>query len=240
MKKYNDNLTKRQYFYLDCFIILFGCCLMSFSDPNYKIKKQTFSRLIINKIYLISIIGHSIIKLGILILYFFYIIEKEGYYFEDQIITKGKKDLYSNNKTALNSYIFYLNSNQCLSMVFLLNYFSKCKQSVFKSRIFIVYIILIFIILSEILSLGNFGVGLFKYDLVKFVKLNSEGTNSQYSRLILFAFCVGDFLLTMAWEFFLSWIMELIYSKYLKQGDEKVNRKIKSNYRKQSMDYIRK
>ena len=125
-------------------------------------------------------------------------------------------------------------------MVFLLNYFSKCKQSVFKSRIFIVYIILIFIILSEILSLGNFGVGLFKYDLVKFVKLNSEGTNSQYSRLILFAFCVGDFLLTMAWEFFLSWIMELIYSKYLKQGDEKVNRKLKSNYRKQSMDYIRK
>ena len=240
LKKYNDNLTKRQYFYLDCFIILFGCCLMSFSDPNYKIKKQTFSRLIINKIYLISIIGHSIIKLGILIIYFFYIIEKEGYYFEDQIITKGKKDLYSNNKTALNSYIFYLNSNQCLSMVFLLNYFSKCKQSVFKSRIFIVYIILIFIILSEILSLGNFGVGLFKYDLVKFVKLNSEGTNSQYSRLILFAFCVGDFLLTMAWEFFLSWIMELIYSKYLKQGDEKVNRKIKSNYRKQSMDYIRK
>jgi len=240
LKKYNDNLTKRQYFYLDCFIILFGCCLMSFSDPNYKIKKQTFSRLIINKIYLISIIGHSIIKLGILIIYFFYIIEKEGYYFEDQIITKGKKDLYSNNKTALNSYIFYLNSNQCLSMVFLLNYFSKCKQSVFKSRIFIVYIILIFIILSEILSLGNFGVGLFKYDLVKFVKLNSEGTNSQYSRLILFAFCVGDFLLTMAWEFFLSWIMELIYSKYLKQGDEKVSRKIKSNYRKQSMDYIRK
>ena len=51
LKKYNDNLTKRQYFYLDCFIILFGCCLMSFSDPNYKIKKQTFSRLIINYIF---------------------------------------------------------------------------------------------------------------------------------------------------------------------------------------------
>ena len=30
----NDNMTKNQYFYLDCIIVLFGCCLMSTSDPK--------------------------------------------------------------------------------------------------------------------------------------------------------------------------------------------------------------
>ena len=243
LKIYNDNLTKGQYFYLDCIIILFGCCLMSFSDPNYKIKEKSFSKILISKLYLISIIGHSIIQLGLLIIYFFCIIEKRDYYFEndskkDEDIN-NKNDLYSNNKTALNSYIFYFNSNQCLSMVFFLNFFSKCKQSVFKSRIFIVYIIFVFIILSEILSLGNFEVGLFKVDLVHFVELNSEGTNSQYSRLILFAFCVGDFLLTMFWEFSLNWIVNFYYIKFVQDDGEKIIKKSKLNYRQKSMFNIR-
>ena len=240
LKIYNDNLSKSQCFYLDCIIILFGCCLMSFSDPNYKMKDQTFSKIFISKLYLISIIGHSIIQLGLLIIYFFCIIEKEKYYFEDENSSKGKqRSLYSDDKTALNSYIFYFNSSQCLSMVFLLNYFSKCKQSVFKSRIFIIYIIFVFIILSEILSLGNFDVGLFKVDLVKFVKLNSEGTNSQYSRLILIAFCIGDFFLTMALELSLNWIISWNYRKYLQVEEEIINKKNKSNYRQKSIFNIR-
>ena len=40
MKRKNDNMTKDQYFYIDCIIILFGCLLMSTSDPDYKIKKK--------------------------------------------------------------------------------------------------------------------------------------------------------------------------------------------------------
>ena len=243
LKIYNDNLTKGQYFYLDCIIILFGCCLMSFSDPNYKIKEKTFSKILISKIYLISIIGHSIFQIGLLIIYFFCILEKQEYYFEKNSKkgenNENKNDLYSDNKTALNSYVFYFNSNQCLSMVFLLNYFSKCKQSVFKSRIFIVYIIFVFIILSEILSLGNFEVGIFKVGLVQFVELNSEGTNSQYSRLILFAFCVGDFILTMAWEFSLNWIVNFYYTKFVQNEGEKNIKKLKKNYRQKSMFNLR-
>ena len=232
LKIYNDNLTKGQYFYLDCFIILFGCCLMSISSPNYKIKEKTYSRLLISKIYLISIIGHSIIQLGLLIIYFFCIIENEEYYFDDQYEKNQiDRDLYSDNKTALNSYLFYFNSNQCLTMVFLLNFFSKCKQSVLKGRLFITYIILVFIVLSEILSLGNFEVGIFKAELVKFVQLNSEGTNSQYSRLILLAFCVGNFFITMIWEFFINWIMELYYCKFVESKDEKVSKKNKRNFK---------
>ena len=243
LKIYNDNLTKGQYFYLDCIIILFGCCLMSFSDPNYKIKEKTFSKILISKIYLISIIGHSIFQIGLLIIYFFCILEKQEYYFEKNTKNgennENKNDLYSDNRTALNSYVFYFNSNQCLSMVFLLNYFSKCKQSVFKSRIFIVYIIFVFIILSEILSLGNFEVGIFKVGLVQFVELNSEGTNSQYSRLILFAFCVGDFILTMAWEFSLNWIVNFYYTKFVQNEGEKNIKKLKKNYRQKSMFNLR-
>ena len=244
LKKYNDNLTKGQYLYLDCIIILFGCCLMSFSDPNYKIQEKKNSKILVSKIYLISIIGHSIIQLGLLLIYFFCIIEKEEYYFLNPKSSKNndsedKKNLYSDNITPLNSYVFYFNSVQCLSMVFLLNFFSKCKQSVFKSRIFIVYIIFVFIILSDILSLGNFGVGLFKISLVKFVELNSEGTNSQYSRLILIAFCIGNFFITMFWEFALNWIVAWIFNKSSSNEEESESKKKRATYRQKSMINLR-
>ena len=234
LKIHNDNITKHQYFFLDFVIILLGCCLMSFSDPNYKIKEKTFSRLLISQIYLISIIGHSLIQLSLLLIYFFCILEKEEYYLNEisnknnKNNTQSERDLYSEHITYLNSYLFYFNSNQCLSMVFFLNFFSKCKQSVFKTRIFMVYVIFVFIILSEMLSLDSFSVGLFKTNLVKFVELNSEGTNSQYSRLILFAFCVGNFILTMLWEFSLNWIMELYYRKCLYNDEDNTIKKIES------------
>ena len=228
LKIHNDNLTKYQYFYLDFVIILLGGSLMSFSDPNYKIKEKTFSRLLISQIYLISIIGHSIIQLTLLLVYFFCILEKEDYYLNESNNNNTQRDLYSEHVTYLNSYLFYFNSNQCLSMVFFFNFFSKCKQSIFKSRIFMVYVIFVFIILSEVLSLGSFNVGMFKIGLVQFVELNSEGTNSQYSRLILFAFCVGNFVLTILWELLLNWIMELYYRKCFLNGEDDTIKKIKS------------
>ena len=233
LKKYNDNLTRGQYFYLDCFIILFGCCLMCLSDPNYKIKEKTFSKLLINKIYLISIIGHSISQLGILILYFFCIIERNHYYKKN--IIKGNNPIYSDNTTTANSYIFFLNAIQSLSLVFMLNYFSICKQSLFKSRIFTLYLILNCLILAEILSLENFDVGFFKLGLVKFIQLDNEGTVSQNSRIILFLFCFGSFIITLILEFFLNWFFSINYSKYLKKEDEKVSKKLKNSYRLKSM-----
>ena len=233
LKKYNDNLTRGQYFYLDCIIILFGCCLMSLSDPNYKIKEKTFSKLLINKIYLISIIGHSISQLGLLIIYFFCIIDRNQFY--KKRVVKGNNPIYSDNTTTANSYIFYLNAIQSISLVFMLNYFSICKQSLFKSRIFTLYLILNSLILTEILSLENFDVGFFKLGLVKFIDLDNEGTHSQNSRIILFLFCLGSFVITMVWEFFLNWFFSINYSKYLKKEDEKVSKKLKKTYRQKSM-----
>ena len=237
LKKYNDNLTRGQYFYLDCIIILFGCCLMSLSDPNYKIKEKTFSKLLVNKIYLISIIGHSISQLGILIIYFFCFIDRDSYY--NKIEAKGNNPIYSDNTTTANSYIFFLNSIQTISLVFMLNFFSICKQSLFKSRIFTLYLILNCLILTEILSLENFDVGIFKLGLVKFIKLDDAGTNSQNSRIILFLFCLGAFFITMIWEFFLNWFFSINYSKYLKKEDEKVSKKIQNTYRQKSMMIFR-
>jgi len=214
--------TQNLYLYLDCTIILFGCCLMSLSDPNYRIKEKTFSKLLVNKIYLISIIGHSIFQLGLLIIYFFTIINKydNEIYCKSKINCNYKKDpngkIYSDEITTINSYVFFYNSSQCLSLVFMLNYFSICKQSLFKSRLFTLYLILICLTLAEILSLENFGVGLFQVGLVKFVKLDNEGTSSQNSRIILFLFCLGTFIITMIWEFFLNWFFSIDYTKYLK------------------------
>ena len=233
LKKYHDNLTRGQYFYLDCLIILFGCCLMSLSDPNYKIKEKTFSKLLVNKIYLLSIIGHSISQLGILIIYFFCIIDRNRYYKKNEV--KANNDIYSDDITTVNSYIFFLNSVQCLSLVFTLNYFSICKQSLFKSRTFTLYLILVCLTLTEILSLENFDMGFFKLGLVRFVQLNNEGTNSQNSRIILFLFCLGAFCITMILEFSLNWFFSRNYSKYLKKEDEKVSKKLKKSYRQKSL-----
>ena len=234
LKKNNDNLTIGQYFYLDCIIILFGCCLMSLSDPNYKIKEKTFSKLLINKIYLISIIGHSIAQLGLLLIYYFCIINRNDYYFKNQK-KKTNSNIYSNDITTVNSYIFFFNSIQCLSLVFMLNFFSICKQSLFKSRIFTLYLIIICLTLAEILSLENFDVGLFKLGLVKFVEVDNEGVYSQTSRIILFLFCLGTFVITMIWEFFLNWFFSINYTKYLKKEDEKVSKKLKNSYRQKSL-----
>ena len=117
----------------------------------------------------------------------------------------------------------------------MLNYFSICKQSLFKSRIFTLYLILNCLILAEILSLENFDVGFFKLGLVKFIQLDNEGTVSQNSRIILFLFCFGSFIITLILEFFLNWFFYINYSKYLNKEDEKVSKKLKNSYRLKSM-----
>ena len=233
LKIYNDNLTIGQYFYLDFVIILLGCCFMSISDPNYKIKEKTFSKLLVNKIYLISIIGHSIAQLGLLILYFFCIIVYKDYNLKNspkQQKENNKNNIYAEKADTVNSYVFIFNSMQCLSLVFMLNFFSICKQSLFKNRIFTLYFIVIFLTLTRILSLENFGVGILKIGLVNFVELTNENIDSQISRIILFAFCVGIFVITMIWEFSLNWFFSMNYSKYLQKEDEKVSRKLKNSY----------
>ena len=110
-----------------------------------------------------------------------------------------------------------------------------CKQSLFKSRIFTFYLIIICLTLTEILSLENFDVGLFKLGLVKFVELDNEGIYSQNSRIILFLFCLGTFIITMIWEFFLNWFFSINYTKYLKREDEKVSKRLKNSYRQKSL-----
>ena len=213
---------------------------MSLSDPNYKLKEKTFSKLLINKIYLISIIGHSISQLGLLIVYYFCIINQNDYYFkEDKNGQKKNRNIYTNDITIANSYIFFFNSIQCLSLVFMLNYFSLSKQSVFKSRIFTIYLIIICLTLTQLLSLDNYGLGIINIPIVKFIELNNEGTNSQNSRIILFFFCLGTFAISMIWEFFLNWFFSINYTNYLKNEDEKVNKKLKNSYRQKSMKNMR-
>ena len=62
------------------------------------------------------------------------------------------------------------------------------------------------------------------------MELTNENIDSQISRIILFAFCVGIFVFTMIWEFSLNWFFSMNYSKYLQKEDEKVSRKLKNSY----------
>ena len=158
MKMKNDNMTINQYFYLDCIIILFGCCLMSTSDPNYNNKQPKRSKLKIN-FYLLSIIGHTVFQIGLLIIYFLLIIEKENN-IENNI---NKKYLYSKYITRINSYAFYLNSAQSLSLVFVFNFFSVYKENTFKNKLFNLYLIIVILILSELMSVENYKLGIFSY-----------------------------------------------------------------------------
>ena len=199
MKSKKDNLTKNQYFYLDCIIILFGCCLMSTSDPNYNFKRQKNKKLQIN-FYLLSIIGHTIFQIGILIIYFSLIINEEN------TKNNNNKYLYSNELTHTNSYVFFLNSIQSLSLVFVFNFFSIYKENVFKNKLFNLYFIIVILILSELISVDNYDLGIFNYNLVEFIDINMDEKDSQISRLVLFSFCALSFFFALLWEFLLNYI----------------------------------
>ena len=215
MKRKNDNMTKDQYFYIDCIIILFGCLLMSTSDPDYKIKKKkTNSKFKIN-FYLLSIIGHTIFQIGLLIIYFFFIIDKDNNFEKDN----NNDYLYSHVITSINSYIFFLNSVQCLSLVFVFNFFSVYKENLFKNRLFNLYFILVLLILSELMSVENYGLGIFNYQLVEFINMHIGGMDSQSSRIILFLFCGLSFILTIAWEYLLNLMNSNKFNKCFKKKE---------------------
>ena len=195
LKRKDDNMTKNQYFYIDCIIILFGCCLMSTSNPNCKVKKQKSSKLKIN-FYLLSIIGHTIFQIGLLIIYFILIIDNNNHFDENN----NNDYVYTNHITSINSYIFFLNSVQCLSFVFVFNYYSVYKENLFRNRLFNLYLIVVLLILAELISVDNYKLGILSYSLVEFIDMNKGGMDSQNSRIILFLFCCISILGTIIWE----------------------------------------
>ena len=231
MKSIDDNMTKYQYFYLDCFIILFGCCLMSTSDANYKIRNQTKSKFKIN-FYLLAIIGHSIFQICLLII-FFVLIKDTGLNF-----SQGKTDnsLYSQEITHINSYIFYLNSVQFLSLVFVFNFFSNYKESLFKNKLFSLYLILTLLILTELITVENYKLGIFSYNLVKLIDTKNEGSELHSNRIFLFIFCSISFIGTMFWEF----ILNIMNSNKCNNCCKKTKKEIKNKNKEKNKIYLRK
>ena len=222
MKRKNDNMTKNQYFYIDCIIILFGCLLMSTSDPDYKIKKPKVDSKYKLNIYLLSIIGHTIFQIALLIIYFFIIIDRDNNFEKN----KDNDYLYSHVITSINSYIFFLNSVQCLSFVFVFNFFSIYKENLFKNKLFNLYFILVLLILSELMSVENYGLGIFNYNLVEFINMKIGEMDSQSSRLILFLFCGLSFILTISWEYFLNLLNSNKLNNCFKKNEENKRHKI--------------
>ena len=228
----NDNMTKNQYFFLDCIIVLFGCCLMSTSDPNYKMKKQNNPNISEFKInyYLISIIGHTIFQIGLLMIYYFYIIYK---YDEKDLNDNNNNDdyLYSHDISSINSYIFFFNSVQSLSLIFVSNFFSIYKENIFKNRLFNLYLIINILILSELMSVDNYKLGIIDYDLVQFIDINKGGHNSQTSRLYLLLFCGLSFLATFFWELLLGSFKSNNCCNCIQNGENEKKNEIKKEIR---------
>ena len=217
MKRKNDNMTKDQYFYIDCIIILFGCCLMSTSDPDYSIRIKKTSSRFKNNFFLLSILGHTIFQIGLLAIYVFFVIDKDNNFKKDS----DNDYVYSHVVTSMNSYIFFLNSIQCLSLVFVLNFFSIYKENLFKNRLFNFYFIFVLLILFELLSVENYNLGIFHYDMVEFINMKFGGMDSQTSRLFLFLFCTISFILTIAWEYLLNLINSNKFDNCCKKKEEK-------------------
>ena len=227
MKRKNENMTKNQYFYIDCIIILFGCCLMSTSDPNYENRKPAPSKLKIN-FFLLSIIGHTIFQITLLIIYFLVIIDVN----EDDynLIEERENDsIYSQIITPINSYVFFLNSVQCLSLVFIFNFFSVYKENLFKNRLFNLYLIIILLILSELISVENYKLGIFNYNLIEFINMKVRGMSSQTSRLVLFLFCCISFVGTFLWEFILNFINSNKFHECCNKKEKEREKSISNN-----------
>ena len=198
-----DDMTNSQYIFVDCITVFCGCCLISISDPNFKATGRQFTRNILVKQFLFSVLGHSLFQVGLMCVYFFLIIEQSEYYISEET----NESLDENNFTYYNSYIFILGSFQCLSFIFTFNYFSIQKESTFKNRILTIYLIIVALILLELISVGVFDVGCFKWKLAVFVPLGKGNNFSQKSRIILFGFCVLGFFLCMLWEYIIYYCL---------------------------------
>ena len=193
----SDNMTNSQYLFIDFLIVFCGCCLISTSDPNFKAVGIQFTKEKLLKQFIFSTLGHTVLQMGLIVLYFFTILNQSNYY--GNALTNDS--LNENNISYYNSYLFVLGSFQCLGSVFAFNYFSVQKESVFKNKLLIIYLVIVCLILMELLSVGVFDVGVFKWKLTMFVSLSIANNFSQKSRLILFGFCVSSFVLFMLWEY---------------------------------------
>lgn len=192
-----DDMTNSQYIFIDCVITFCGCCLISISDPNFKVTGRQFTKTILIKQFLFSVLGHTVFQCTLFLVYFFCILNTSTFYESEQ----SNEDLTSNNLTYYNSYTFILGAFQCLTCIFTFNYFSIQKESTFKNRILTIYLIIVALILMELISVGVFNVGFFKWRLAVFIPLGKESNFSQKSRIILFGFCLLGFLLCMLWEY---------------------------------------
>jgi hypothetical protein len=133
-------------------------------------------------------------------------LEKENKELKLIIEERENDSIYSQVITPINSYVFFLNSVQCLSLVFIFNFFSVYKENLFKNRLFNLYLIIVLLILSELISVENYKLGIFSYNLVEFINMKVRDMSAQTSRLILFLFCCISFVGTFLWEFILNFI----------------------------------
>ena len=193
----SDNMTNSQYLFIDFLIVFCGCCLISTSEPNFKAVGVQFTKEKLLKQFIFSTLGHTVLQMGLIVLYFFTILNQSNHY--ANALTNDS--LSENNISYYNSYLFILGSFQCLGSVFAFNFFSVQKETVFKNKLLIIYLVIVCLILLEMLSVGVFDVGVFKWKLTMFVSLSIANNFSQKSRLILFGFCVGSFVLYMLWEY---------------------------------------
>ncbi len=98
-------------------------------------------------------------------------------------------------------------------------FFSIYKENVFKNKWFNLYFIIIILILSELISVDNYNLGIFNYNLVEFVNIHIGEKESQIKRIILFSFCALSFAFALLWEFLLYYINSNEYKKINKKKE---------------------
>jgi cation-transporting ATPase 13A3/4/5 len=194
-----DDMTDNQYFFIDCLIIFFGCCLISVSLPNFKVDGKDYSNVTNNNKFLFSVLGHSIFQISLIFIYFYFILDNHFYEYYENLPNFDVKD---NNISFKNSYCFILACFQNFSFVFVFNYFSVQKEKIYKNRILTLYLIIVLLIITQIISIDIFKVS--KFDLgkhlVRFIPLGYINNSSEKSRIIVFIFGCLSFIYTMIWE----------------------------------------
>ena len=156
---FHQKLNNSQYIFIDIFLKLIPCLLISSTKTNYTLSNKKPPKKIINLNFILSFFGLYAIQFGGAL--FFILIIK--YICIDEI-----KDLLPiQNLTVKSSYVFLFLSLQNIFLLIIINSLSINRLPFYTNHLFIIYITIIILFVVRIITVINthsFGLSLFKFE----------------------------------------------------------------------------
>lgn len=191
-----------QFFYCDFFCVLLPSIFASHSTPGLGLAQEAIGTSLLNKKFILSVLGQVIIQLSLFFGFFFYLMENVDY----KIIKKNDNTTYL---TIFGTYLFIFVSFQHLICNFVFNSQSVHRKHFSTNSLYILFEFLGSLISLLLVTINGFP-NLFLANKIVLFEANTE--NFEYflekNKFVLQCFVFGDILV--------AWTLEKIISTKVK------------------------